>query len=628
MNPPPNQKDHSEIDELLRSAVRCTLDFPDFKVALNSFREILPEVAPSLVAQMPPSEEAQRALAFAMFHEVWNRAPRPDHDWRPRPEPKPKANDVCPCGSGHKYKQCCGPLSDAVPFGGERLSLLSYVLERVPISQYKNLPFNKLSPEELGHVASQWREDDRHEEVAVLLEPLLAHPAKLDARHEHAFDMLCDVYLDLGQPDKRIQLVESVMQSPDRKLKSAAMQRRCTMLADQGEYLAAWELFNEAQRIDPDNPSFAHLEVILLINQGDVAEAQKRARFWAVRLKKLGFGGKELVNLMEEIARDPSQFIEEMNLGANIDEPIEEGLDEQSLLQLIRMVQALPKSASHYRLQPQAGDAGPLEADAQLALLEAEWREVYLPEFDPDDNDAYPSIDTACLDWLAEHPLAWHSFVILEDLLLYTDYALYDDEALEDKIDAMEEALFARAVALLRINLSENAADACKLDWNWIENRPALRLVGQFVDFAEGTDEELPLLEWLVQTLDPDDGRGLRERLVQIYVADGRAADALAVCERYPNDALSAMKYARALALYLLERRSEAAVALTEAVKHAPHITKMLMSKKPRMPKLQPGPVTLGGEDEAWYYRQSWGRIWENTGALDWLKNIDSLREK
>jgi preprotein translocase subunit SecA len=25
-----------------------------------------------------------------------------------RSEPKPKRNDPCPCGSGKKYKQCCG----------------------------------------------------------------------------------------------------------------------------------------------------------------------------------------------------------------------------------------------------------------------------------------------------------------------------------------------------------------------------------------------------------------------------------------------------------------------------------------------------------------------------------------
>ena len=248
MKLPPDRKDYTEMDDMLRMAVRCALDNSAFQAALKNYRKLLPIVAPSLVAQMPPDEEAQRALAYAILREVWNRVPRPDHDWRPQPLPKPERNGPCPCGSGRKYKQCCGPLAGASPLGGEGLSLLSYVLERFPLSQYKNLPYNKLSAEELGHVASQWLEQDRHEQAVALLEPLLAHPAKLDARHEYAFDMLCDAYLELDHPIKRMRLVESLMQAPDRVLKAAAMHRRCTMLADQGEYPAAWKLFKEAQR--------------------------------------------------------------------------------------------------------------------------------------------------------------------------------------------------------------------------------------------------------------------------------------------------------------------------------------------------------------------------------------------
>lgn len=626
MNLSPNQKDHTEIDELLRSAVRCALDNTDFEAALNSYRKLLPEVAPSLVAQMPPIEEAQRALAFAMFREVWNRVPRPDHDWRPRPLPKPERNGSCPCGSGRKYKQCCGPLAGASPLGGEGLSLLSYVLERVPMSQYKNLPFNKLSAEELGHVASQWLEQDRHEEAVALLEPLLADPARLDARHEYAFDMLCDAYLELDHPIKRMRLVESLMQTPDRVLKSAAMHRRCTMLADQGEYPAAWKLFKEAQRIDPDNPSLAHLEVTLLISQGEVGEAQERARLWAARLKKLGYGGEKIVDLMEEIAQDPSAFIEAIDHGGDMEELAEEGLDDQSLLQLISLVEALPAPACHYRLQSREGDAGPLQADAELAIIEAEWREVYLAGDDPDDDGVYPWTDTAWLDWLAEHPLAWHSFAILEDLVMSIDYAQFDDDELESQLDSLVELLLDRALALLRLNLGKNEADACKLEWGWMENRPALRLLGQSIELAEGTAEELPLLEWLVLTLNPNDNQGLRGRLVHVYAGSGRAADALAICERYPDDTLGAMMYARVLALYLLQRHGDAVAALEEAMKRSPLIAKMLTAKKPRMPELQAGVTTLGGEDEAWYYRQSWRSVWESSGALDWLRQVNGVK--
>lgn len=323
-------KDYTETDELLRAAVGCALDHAEFKSALHAFRTILPEVAPNLLARMPPDEDAQRALAFAMMRGIWSRVPRPDDGWRARPETKPERNAPCPCGSGRKFKQCCDALSGLPPFGEEGLSLLSYVLERFPAAQYKTLPFNRLSPEELGHVASQWLEQGRHKEAEALLAPLFADPAKLDARHEYAFDMLCDAHFELGHSEKRLQLVERMMHAPDRALKASAMHRRCTMLADKGDYATAWKLFKEAQRVDPDNPSLAHLEVIMLIGEDHIERAQERARFWAVRLKKLGYGGEEIVGLMEQIAQDPSSFAKAVMRGSLEDAA---AADAQSLAQ-------------------------------------------------------------------------------------------------------------------------------------------------------------------------------------------------------------------------------------------------------------------------------------------------------
>ena len=628
MKPSPEPEGRAEIEDLLRAAVICSLDSADFEAALNLFRKQLPELAPSFVAQIPPVEEARRAIAYAMLRDVWNRVPRPDHDWRPRPLPKPERNGPCPCGSGAKYKQCCGPLAGASPFGGEGLSLLSYVLERVPMTQYANLPFSKLSPEELGHVAEQWLEDEQWEETVALLEPLLADTARLDARHEYAYDMLCDAYLDLDRPARRVQLTERLMQAPDRTLKAAAMHRRCTMFADTGEYPAAWKLFKEAQRVDPDNPSLAQLEVVLLISQGKLDSAQERARFWVVRLKKLGYGGEKIVEFLEDIVRDPGAFAAAMEQDEDPDGWDEEELADESLAQLIELVKALPQAASHYRLQPRDGEAGPLEADAELASVEAEWRVVFMAGDEADEAGAGADAwsDTAWLDWLAGHPLAWHSFLILEDLLIATDDVLFDAEDLEHKLDAMVEALLDHALALLRLNLDASAASGCKLEWGWLENRPALRLLARVIESQRGEAEELLLLEWLVLTLNPNDNQGLRERLVHAYAASGRAAEALAVCERYAGDMLGAMLYGRVLALFLLGRRDDAVAALAQAKERAPRIAKTLLAKTPRMPELQHGLMRVGGEDEAWYYRQDWRGVWETCGALDWLRQLSGAK--
>ncbi|MDP1956711.1 MAG: SEC-C metal-binding domain-containing protein, partial [Rhodocyclaceae bacterium] len=314
MNPSYTPEDTAEeFDELLRFGVQAALATTDFVSACNAYRESLPDLAPQFAAMMPPGSE--RAIAFAMFREIWNHLPRPDQGWKPLTLPKPERNAPCPCGSGQKHKQCCGPLSGTSPFGPSGFSVLAYVLETIPVAQYKNLPFKKLNPEELAHVAEQWLEDGRDDAAAALLEPLLLDVARLDQRHEYAFDVLCDVYLEQGEPARRIALAERLMQSTDRDLKSAAMHRRCTMLADAGDYAAAWTLFKTAQRQDPDNPSLSHLEVVLLASQGEIEQAQNRARFWAARLRKLGHEEEGIVAFMDDIARDPQTLLDMMRGG-------------------------------------------------------------------------------------------------------------------------------------------------------------------------------------------------------------------------------------------------------------------------------------------------------------------------
>ncbi len=630
MNPSPLSDSNAEFDELMRVAVRCALEVAEFQAAFESYRKLLPMVAPGFFAQMPPVEDAQRAISFAMFRQIWNRVPRPDNGWRPQPLPKPERNAPCPCGSGRKYKQCCGPLAGTTPFDDEGLSLLSYVLERIPASQFKTLPFKKLSPEELGHVAEQWLEQQRHKEVVALLEPFLDDPTKLDSRHEYAFDMLCDAYLELDHPLKRRRLVEGVMQTGDRALKAAAMHRRCTMLTDDGDYPAAWKLFKQAQQVDPDNPSLAHLEVVMLMSEGDIVKAQERARFWAARLGKLGYDGERIVEFLDDIARDPARFADAFNRGAldELDESDEcDEFDSQALEQLIMLGGTLPTPACHYRLNPHEGDAGPLEVDAKLAAVEAEWRRVFPADDGPLGDRDNPWANLAWLDWLAGHPLAWQSFAILDDVMLAIGDTYADDEALDDQIEALEETLLERAVALLRLAIAENHADGCKLEWGWLQNCPALRLLAQAIDLAAGSEEELLLLEWLVLTLNPNDNQGMRERIVHVYCANGRPADAMAVFERYPDDGLGAMLYGRALVLYLLGRRGDAVAALARAKKLSPRILKTLTAARPPMPELQPGLVTHGGEDEAWYYRMSWRGLWETTGALDWLKQAAGVKK-
>lgn len=601
---------NAEFDAMLRMGVLEVLASTDFKTALEKFLDELPRQSPGFAAHIPSGSERQ--IGFALFREIWNHTLRPDLGWKRLTLPKPERNAPCPCGSGMKYKQCCGPMDGNSPFPSQGFSVLSYVIETIPVAQYGSIPFRQLDPEEVAHVASEWQKDKRVEPATLLLEALLAPSSKLDARHEYAFDTLCDLYLNAYRDDDRLKLVERMMQSQDKLLRAAAWQRRATLHADHGEHAKAWEVFKEAQRLDPDSPSLAHLELVLLANQDRFGEAQTRAAFWAKRLTKLGYGGERIVELMEDVARDPAVLRELIDLHGLGDEATPE-----KVAALEALIRNLPAPSCHYRLVPQGDEAGFLKPTASLATIEQEWDKLYWR--DAEERD--PWGDTAWLDWLHNHPNAWQSFTVIEDVYGIIDEGLFPEEA-NDQVDAMEDILLGHAVAVLRKVLAEQKAERCKLEWGWMENRPALRLVMQLIDVLRYTDEELALLEWFVLTLNPNDNGGHRERLVHAYCEANRPVDALAICDRYPGDDLPGTLYGRVLALFLLDRRGDAVAALSHAAKRLPKVLKTLVATRPKAPSMTPGLVVHGGDEEAWQYRIYYRPTWDKCKALGWLKEI------
>lgn len=614
-----------EIDALMRETTRIVCSSADFAAGLARFMAALPTLAPQmaqLIAVNGP--ESERALCGVLFRTVWNHVPRPDHGFRPQPLPKQERNGPCQCGSGKKYKQCCGRFEGGVPFDTQGLSLLRYVLDDIPTSAYKDLPFRHLSAEELAFVADQWLQEGRPEKVTFLLVPLLAEVNKLDARHEAAFDLLGDAYLQLGLPEDRDELVERMLDARDPTLKSAALQRRCTILSDAGRWTEAWQHFAQAQRLQPDNPALSHLEVIMLAAEGRVEEASERARFWLARLTRQGMleADDPLLVFLRQMSADPAATLAMMHdepddvddiFGAADDDAAAEALGE-----LIDMLDSLPAPESHYALRPHEGSAGELEADRPLRKLEQQWPEIF-PVGEIEDLDpAGPWEDTAWLDWLVDNPLAWQSFHILDDVAAALDDApAYVPDA---PLDDIQTSLLAHAATLLETVIAANRAQACRLEWGWLENRPALRLLAGHIEMLDDKREELRLLEWLVTTLNPNDNHGLRESLARLLIDNGRAADALALCQRYPGDTLGGMLYARVLALHQLGSLDEALAALIEARRQRPRILATLIAARPRMPDLDFDTLEPDGADEAWYYRMDWFELWKQLGALAWLK--------
>lgn len=609
--PSPDAIDDNEFDLLLTASARYALGPVDGEGFVRWFANIVPLLCPGFAAKFKGTEAEQRSAFMSLGRMLWNRLPQPDNHFRPLPLPKPERNAPCSCGSGRKFKQCCAPLEEVDnPFGG--VSLLLYVLGQFPRTQLKKLPLAGLDVEELAHIGSEWRTNGRAADAAVLLERVFTDLDRLDGRAQWAFDVLADCYDDLHRPKKKLQLIERVSEARDPTLRSAALHRRITILADRGERAEAWRLFAQAQRHEPDNPLLATLEITMLLSEKKYDRVRERGQFWIARLardRKHDFS--DLIGHLRELIADPVE--------ASLRH---ESTHRPGLLDLRRQLVALPAIACHYSIDGDDGHACLVPSPALNALV-AEWQRhttVIKPDLTmlhADFEDPWERVASG-IGWLDRNPLAWQCFDILDDLALAVR-----DADLMTGAEALLAPLLERGEALLRSILKHNGAGDRALPWGFLENRPALRLVaGRFFLCKElgQADTAFALVRWLVNTLNPDDNHGLRQELVRLMLERGDAQGALDVCDRYPDDRLVGLQFGRALALFVLQRQGEAAAALRIAKANAPLVLPMLLAANPK-PMRTAGPyLRMGGKEEAWNHRRAFHALWEASGALDWAR--------
>lgn len=592
-----NDSPTEDFELLLHIAAGIAVRDEDPQRFQHWFRESALVLAPDFFAPYSAEPEALRSLLMVMGREIWNRMPLPGNRFRPRPLDKPERNAPCSCGSGRKYKHCC-MMAEASGDVFPNLSMLRYVLDAIPAKQRTALPYAYLNPEELAFVAEQWMEEGRAKDAAKLLEGLFADISKLDERAEFAFDRLLDCYGILGNTLKKKRMIEQCMVAPDKRLRAAAMQRQCCILSDRNEYAEAWKLFQDLQRLMPNDPSLSHLEITMLIGQGDKQRAAERAKFWVARLARDENAQGPLMEFLRSVAQgDATGAMTGVAKEAN---PI--------LERLIAMIRDLPKPACHYSLKLMDDCAGPLLPDTKLRRLHEQWEEQGNESLRIEDD----------LDWLEKHPLALQSFEILEDWL----GALEDYYLTHGFEEVVLIPLLRHAEAVLRLTLAKHHAENLKLEWGWHENCPVLRLLERLAVLLRITRnfaEAVRVMEWMVLALNPNDNQGMREFLIHDYLRVGRVADALALAEKFPDD-MAGMAYGTALALFMAKQEAAAAEAIEEASEYSPEVRKMLLADKPRQPKLTEGLVRMGGKDEAWYYRQDHLDIWKSSGGFDWLR--------
>ena len=561
-----------------------------------------------------------RPFASSMSRAIWNATPLPGNDFRPRPLPLPSRNDPCPCGSGSKFKRCCGGGPPAP--GLDQQMFWPLVLQQLSkADQDKAIAGGKVPIDVLIGAAVEKQEAGRPKTALKFLEPLFAGSfRRTDADHDYALNLLCNLYDELGYSNKKSTLLRRVVDEAKRSpLRSGALQRLAAISMDDGDWTSSWNHFRAAQRDDPDSTSIGLLEIQLLMGEGKTALASERAAYCVKRLQRQGWPhDEEPLPFLNSIAKDAELGMAQVAIDIA-------GGAGQRLLKWLSEVAG--RELPEYGVPGDPDESRFFVPPASIAELENSWHEVFLADkpfsVNMTNGDAFvwePDIEDAWMHFLESHPEAFDSIDILDDLAgAVLNHEQWDIPGVDEKLLM---PVLKRAKSIVDDALT--SMTGVRIAWVMADNRPALRCLVHLIFLQEryGNDDAAEELAEKLLSLNPDDNHGLRIMVINARLRRGDNNSALALAGQYPGDLNPDLSYGRVLALYRLERHTEARDALNDAVADLPKIPRFLSAKRIRKPKLEPFGTLLGGDDQAWCYREEMRDVWVTTpGALEWLRN-------
>ena len=633
---------------------------------------------------VPLDRGRQQQLASGLARAIWNVTPLPRNGFRPDPIPIPGRNDTCPCGSGRKYKHCCMDVERNAPPPLTEAHVWPIVLAALTRKQTEEAIALKRVPIEAAiERAVRLSDVGKPAQAIAVLEPFLDPLSRFDERADHAFDTLCSLYDDAGSPAKKMTLIERVLaKAPRSPLRASAWSRLASIRSDNGDSSGAWEAFRAAQRDNSDDPMLGVLEVQLLVAENRMTEARERARFWRGRLERIGDGDLAgLIDWLRQLEQNPhatlarsaldsvgdrqhrllqwAKSLRDRPLPAYVVVPDREMVDEPDTDAIGERLRALGVSQAEVAkhrgelerqiraFAAQAGerngnDTGAQESGLesppahvvktppQLRALERRWTEV-VPFSKPFSTHDAPMDEVACwepailerwLDFLSAEASAADSVSILDDVA--TALGMHPLAGQRSFDEELRRPVLERAVAILEAAL-EKAGGSVRLAWLITENRPALRSLARlYAEHASAGRETAALstAQRLLQ-LNPDDNHAMRAIVLRELLVSGRNEEALALARRFEDDMLVDIQYGAALALFRLGKLEEATVALRRCVTDRPNVPRYLIREQIRRPKLHDLGITVGGNDEAWIYREAMRDAWASTpGALEWLSKV------
>ena len=560
-----------------------------------------------------------RALAFAWARAIWNGLPLDAAGRKPKRMPDPEDSDDCPCGSNRKFAECCrhspriAPLTSSV--------LWPYVLANIQPAERDNLlAGNRVPRTALIEFSAHLLDRDRRAEVVAALEPRLLTPERYyDEEAAILLDLLCDAYgmSEKGARRKLKLLHLTTEKAPRSPLRSEAWQRLATIYMDRRASERAWRAFRQAQQDHPHAEALSVLEVELLVAERRLEEARHRATFWAAALKKAAVPATDpRIEFLQRVAADPLTALGEVAINV-------EGAGRE-LREWLREVAGRP--APQYGLSPCESSFALTPPPAVIAA-ERQWHEVF-PLEKPfsvqdqpfDDREVWGGeCESRWCDYLRKHPESFDSLDVLDDL------ATAVGRHPQAEAPGLEDLLLGPVLARIETIIARACPSTAKATLSWViaRNRPALRGLVRSFQWHLARNERGPAMataETLLE-LNRDDHHGLRFLMVNEYLRSGSDEKALALAEQYPNDIAPETRFGAVLALVRLRRMQEAQRALHTAQSDLPGTAQYLLPARIRRPGFMQGRLELGGDGQAWLYRDEMRAVWQQTpGALEWLR--------
>lgn len=149
-----------------------------------------------------------------------------------------------------------------------------------------------------------------------------------------------------------------------------------------------------------------------------------------------------------------------------------------------------------------------------------------------------------------------------------------------------------------------------------------------FVERYEEVEKVIPLYEEIL-SFNPNDNQGIRAYLSTAYLKTNQPEKAIRLASHYPDDITPDVIMGKLLALMQTKKMSEAKKYLNKIKEYQLHVIRELFkSSHPKPAILMKDRVTVGGNDEAYYYWQSQGHLWQKTdGALAFLEKLSPVEK-